>query len=277
MNNFQKMKINTVISRIAKRLHHSSKEGLVRDWYQSANYWQSPLRHNAAIWRAMVTARNPEAQQYGLQQLHTVNARYKTRAANSDLQAIYNHSLSVLLDKQWFDNAPSFYESDSDIEEIADTYMATLLDSCNDTKKRNFSLVSKWLHFCLPDTFPIYDQQVVSSIKAWSDVAHTHLPLTNLERLQYNIEHRHWVTHWQNPMWYLSILKFYRQLWDEIIRLELADDITRYASEIEEDMKLHKTNNKYTMTVASLMDTHLWLANGNMSKLASEQNRVRQI
>ena len=108
------------------------------------------------------------------------------------------------------------------------------------------------------------------SIKTWSDVEHSYLSMTDMERLQYNIEARHWVANWNHPGWYRAILQFYRLLWQEVIRLGLDDDMKQYASEIEAKLKSYPNASKATLTVSSLMDTHLWLASGNLSLLTTK-------
>lgn len=261
------MKKNNFLSQIALALYSSSENGAIKSYYEEAGYWQGPLRNDVSRWRESVLLQSEIAEDRGNKCLRTVNSRYKTRASIYDLSAIYDHALKTLLRKMWLQNAPCFYKSADVSGEIAEMYMEALLASCTQTRNRNFSLMSKWLHLSLPETFPIYDQRVVASIKTWSDMTHSHLSPNDMERLQYNTESKHWVSHWRDPRWYTAILKFYQLLWQEAVDLGITEDLTHFANEIEIELQSHIGASRAKLTVSSLIDTHLWLADGDTKKL----------
>jgi len=131
----------------------------------------------------------------------------------------------------------------------------------NKRSKRPYSLSTKFLHFAMPDTFAIFDDQAAQSIAMWRYFAFACEELaTEDEGIQFS---------WRvtavdkGGSGYRSILDFYWLLWSSV-----SDDVRREASRAAQVMQASMRERypeypRARFSVLDLVDKLLWKASGN--------------
>jgi hypothetical protein len=200
------------------------------------------------------------------QLLSEINAAYRTIQRRSDLPRLAEAWLGILQSA-----LPLPVGLDAIAEgqtSIATAYVAALKAALPlDVKGRPFSLCSKWCHTLFPNTFAIYDTHMARSVKAWSDLEFVKLRPMAPVRLQFDVEHRHWVQHWGDPGWYTGILRFYEKIWAAARQMDGADALVGAADTLRDMVGLLAGDAPVQITVLDLIDNLLWQADGDRSVL----------
>ena len=69
----------------------------------------------------------------------------------------------------WTNNPPKLLgAADEEVRVIAEVVKDALTLFMHRGDGRNYSLLSKWLHFCFPETFAIYDSRAAQSVETVS-------------------------------------------------------------------------------------------------------------
>lgn len=241
------------------------------------NYFTGP----EGIWRASAsqmgaslatqlrTASPQSLMSQSVSLLTTVNANFRTRQAIKDLPHIAQSSF-VELKHALVTGLPLVLgATDTDRASIAAAYMAALRQCIPPAViGRPFALLSKWLHILFPDVFAIYDKNAAKSIKAWSDQEYEHL--ADFQRLQFDINNRQWVVHWDDPVWYEGILLFYQKFWDCAQITGCHIQLQAAAQQLQLAVRSASGCSGAIVTVCDLIDCHLWRSNGNSAKLGTK-------
>lgn len=151
---------------------------------------------------------------------------------------------------------PSVLDSSpTDAERIANAVRRVLANMRDRGCRHEYSLSTKFLHFCFPDTVAIYDSQAARSIWMWSLFAF-YDAADQMRLQQFDLDTT------QNPTGggYGGILEFYRSVWgstspDDHQRAEAA------ATRISDGLQL--TVQATPVSVLGLLDKLLWFAKGN--------------
>jgi hypothetical protein len=149
--------------------------------------------------------------------------------------------------------------TDHEVEEIAGIVKETLELFTQHGDGRNYSLLSKWLHFCFPDTFAIYDSHAAHSIEVISRA----IPLTSAgvhstQFLQDTISNT-------SGGGYRGLLNFYRLFWDAAGGL--TRQIQRESHEIQSLLRQEAGCPSARVTPFTLVDMLLWMSNGSQEDL----------
>lgn len=239
--------------------------GTTAQYYTAEAWWQAPLRHRCAKLLTMIVTGSPAAQDEGVSLLQEVNGRYRTRQAQAALPGLYDDFHAIISKSAWLTSEPPLLlECDEkQVREIADTYLDILRLNAKRDNKRPFSLLTKWLHLCFPSTFVIYDRQAAQSVLTWSQHAFPFLPAHHAQRLQFDADNPHWVRHWDDPGWYVGLLRFYRLLWDRAQEAGLAGTLTDIQHHLEQRLRAVNGAPEARLTVLDVTDSLLWQASGD--------------
>ena len=138
--------------------------------------------------------------------------------------------------------------SDSEMDETTSIVPIVLREASAAGLDRPYSLVTKFLHFCFPDSFGIYDAQAANSIQTWNYFS---FALDDSVGLKFNS------THMSNPTGngYRAIMDFYRLCWEHATKEQLADlETAAQALALEIDAPV---------SPLYVIDNLIWNANGD--------------
>ncbi len=159
--------------------------------------------------------------------------------------------------------------SGDEAEETAEVLRETMDQLGEQGLKHPYSLTSKFLHFCLPQTYAIYDQQAVSSVQTWS--RHAFDKTSPADKRQSQFFRFNWLSD-TSATGYRWILAFYRFLWacstsDEQVHLKQA------AKALQEELSRQSDQDTAQVSVLDVIDKLLWLADGDPARLGLDEQQ----
>ena len=182
------------------------REDLVSSASSLARINERTLRNGFAALRSSAQRQDVSAEAHGL--LRDLNGLYRTRYSIEKIVSLSPLVYSAISDMDWWRHSPVRVSdaSDSTLLDNAAAVSAILRTSAQSGLDRPYSLMTKFLHFCFPDSFGIYDAQAASSIQTW---AYFSFPLSNDQWKQFA-----WGA-MTNPdaSGYSAILEFYSLCW----------------------------------------------------------------
>lgn len=145
-----------------------------------------------------------------LAQLKELNRCYRTRYSLDQLDWTSRIICDAICQKGWWQAPPRplLGCDDSTADLITGVPMQVLSRSTSTGNKRPYSLLTKFLFFCFPETFPIYDSWAAEAIQLWS-------------YLTFKKRDSEWELFRRDRMadssgsGYRGIIEFYRRLWAE--------------------------------------------------------------
>ena len=246
--------MTTRISRLCVEavLRGSDADGGITTYYQSQKSWEGRMRNQ---FRDLVTARASTGSfASAADLLRALNAFYRTRYPVAHLSVVASSVECAVRDVGWWDATPPSLlgATSAESEAIADVAQRSIADVNAATKTHPYSLTTKFLHFCFPETFPIYDAQAAASIHMWSYFAFEDRGST-WRRFSYG------ATTWTDASGYGGIVDFYRQFW------EAAGNESRDALRTSAERMSNEIGGR--VTVIDLVDKLVWMANGDPRRL----------
>lgn len=186
--------------------------------------------------------------------LRGINGFYNTRHSLEHVREFAGILLKAVKDAGWWSADPVMMLdcSDSDAESLAEFVCNTISNIHASGLPKPYSLLTKWLHFCFPDSFAIYDARISLSVQAWSYFTHK---LTDPSSGKF-LAAETWNT---DGSGYKGIIEFYRCCWQysnegQQSRLRAcAADLTELIGA--------------PVGVIDVLDKLLWLANGDPRKM----------
>lgn len=151
-----------------------------------------------------------------------LNGFYRTRYSITKLTSLVPIICDAISSRNWWKNDPPKVRDLSGSEfDMVSSIVPTILDEASKASlDRPYSLTTKFLHFCFPDSFGIYDAQAANSIQTWSYFSFSPDDSAG-SKFYYN--------QMSNPTGkgYCAIMDFYRLCWeyatnDQLIDLENA-------------------------------------------------------
>lgn len=151
-----------------------------------------------------------------------LNGYYRTRYSITKLASLVPIICDAISSRNWWKNGtPKVSDiSESDFD-IVSSIVPTILDEASKAGlDRPYSLTTKFLHFCFPESFGIYDAQAANSIQTWGYFSFsTDDPASS----------KFYCDQMSNPngQGYCAIIDFYRLCWklatdEQLIDLENA-------------------------------------------------------
>jgi hypothetical protein len=185
-----------------------------------------------------------------------LNGRYRTRYAAAEAPAVVEVILAEVADRGWWSgSAPPLFESGPDtVSEIA-ALVPLILRRLPKRAGRPFSLTTKFLHFCLPETFPIFDSQAAASIQAWSYD-------------EFSERGKGWQLFSTRSMCdpagqgYAGVVAFYHRFWSAASAQE-REQLSAGARGLEGTLRTISSTANARVTVLDMLDKTVWRANGD--------------
>jgi len=241
-----------------------AENGVVREYFAEQVRWEAALRQVFGDLASVLRGRG-DGEDAALSALRQLNGSYRTRFKSDHLPLLRDALLRVVRESDWLlTNPPRLLDGgDEQTRRIADVVPQVLTRTREFGTKRPYSLVSKFLHFCFPDTFVIFDSQAARSIQMWSIFA-----FDESAKEEKKAASRFNETELADSSGkrYFEILEFYRWIWTS----SHPDDralLESKASEMQEQMREATGQRGACVTAIDLIDKLLWLANGNPIRL----------
>lgn len=225
-----------------------------RNYFTQTN-WEGPLRQRFRQMRDNLRKDNcsDAIRKEAVEAFRSLNYNYRTRAPLRTAGLFIGTLLGELKEQKWLESDPPALLADTVHSASADLISAVVPAILTDFKakggRHDYSLLTKFLHFTYPETFPIYDAQVARSVQEWAYFSFR------------EGEERKWKEFSVGTIGnldgsgYRHLVEFYRQFWaaacpDDQVQLR------KIANEME-DIVGGK------VSVLDVLDKHLWIANGN--------------
>jgi len=211
------------MSRIVESvLEQTTEGGRVEGYFRSAGHWEGPVRRGLNEMMRGLEIGDPNALAEADWSLRHLNWGYRTRLPVGSVRLIARTALNMVERGGWLHRKPVALWgcSEGDVKTLAE-FVPEALDAIREAgvPGRPYSFVTKLLHFCFPESFPICDSRAASSIQMWSYAAY---PDGGQDRERFE---------WgrlADPSGdgYDGVVEFYRRFWDAASagqRSELAE------------------------------------------------------
>ncbi|MDO8589108.1 MAG: hypothetical protein Q7T82_18930 [Armatimonadota bacterium] len=235
--------VNAVIS-------ESRDGGIIHSYLSQQISWEGPMRKSFASLVADLASGSPQSITRVTERLQYLNGTYRTRYPVASMPCAVNVLVKLIGDMGWWRTSPPvlFGSSEIDSEQLANMIPGILDGIEKQGCKRPYSLLTKFLHFCFPDSFPIYDAQAASSIQMWSFLAFKNRDADwkQFRLLEMTDTSGHG---------YKSLVKFYNLFWST------TNDAQRTELVRSTNMLSHHIGGK--VSILDLVDKLLWLASGD--------------
>jgi len=241
--------------------------GLTRSYFEKEGVWEAATRQRFAEITAAVARDKAQAQYEAIELLKVLGNRYK--AIWPDTKITYPVFYSVVCQTidhwgWWARPSPMLYgSSDGEASVIAGVIRDALTLFVSRGDSRNYSLLTKWLHFSFPDTFAIYDGNAARSIQEAMSVLLGGEEKSGLDREQF-LADRIGNT---NGVGYIGLLNFYRLCWNAARSAGLEGDLKAAARENEELLRSEPRCGDGRESTVDVLDKLLWKANGQATLL----------
>jgi hypothetical protein len=240
---------------------------MTRSYFEKEKGWESPMRQRFSRIVGAIAADKNLAQGAAIDLLRELGSRYRAIWPETmiNYSTFYDCMWEAVDGRGWWTTHPPnlFGSTDRDAHAIAGVVEHALTLFTRRGDHRNYSLLTKWLHFCFPDTFAIYDSQAAMSI----EVAIRSVALAprhaNLDRDRFRRE-RIGDT---SGSGYLDLLNFYRLFWEAAGSAGLDADLRVVADEIERLLRGEPGCPDARVSPPDILDKLLWKANGAMTPL----------
>lgn len=245
----------------------ASPGGRTWDYFRDERHWEAPMR-SVFSWITPSIARDAEAARcHATVLLLTLGERYKAiwRDTRITFPVFYDAMYQNVDRRGWWSSAPPslFGSGPDEAAEIAEVVKDTLTAFQKGGDHRNYSLLTKWLHFCFPDTFAIYDSYAGTSIQAAMACIGAGQKPAPYDRRQFeSIRIAD-----SSGSGYVGLLNFYRLFWEEAVASGLDGDLLKTAAAAEEMVRAEPGGQAARVTPLDILDKLLWKAKGSVNEL----------
>jgi len=252
---------------IVATIKAAKEGGITRKYFEEARRWEACMRQSFFEVRRAIAREKNLAEHKATELLKELGKRYKAIWPDTKFTyPVFYSGVYEAIQKQdwWASNPPGLFGSTpKEAEAIGGVVREALVFFISRGSGRNFSLLSKWLQFCFPDTFAIYDSNAARSIEAVLKRVSLEPPWTNVDREQFQIE-RIGIT---NGAGYNGLLNFYRLFWDGVRSAGLQHDLQSAVSENESLLRSEPNCWDARVSGLDILDKLLWKANGSAELL----------
>ena len=221
--------------------------------------WEAEMRQGFAELRRRLANPTASLARLHLEMLMMVNAKYRTRFPSEQLSAASQAILKVIKGRNWPGRTPPTLLVDTSAAglEVTETVRRAIRAVHSACEKRPYSLTTKFLHFCYPDTFPIYDSRAAASVECWSYFAFGNSNPPHFRR---------WAMMETDGGGYKAIVSFYQSVWRSCPQGQQRK-ARKSVSDLEKRLsaRFHKADAE--ISVLDLIDKLIWKADGNPFKL----------
>lgn len=248
---------------LLRRVLSAAESGTVHDYFAKEQPWEASMRQQFGQ-LAQRLRRREQCQQDVLAMLRQLNALYGTRFKGENLPLVRDELLNILRTNEWLlADPPSLFEmADGRVDEVARIVPGVLQRTKAGGATRPYSLVTKFLHFCFPTTFAIFDSQAAKSIHMWAVFAFDE---DNIAESAFAAKFAVAVLSDTGGSGYQAVLGFYRTLWNAGSP-EQRTALGAQAAATEHVLR-DQISQTASVTTIDLIDKLLWQAAGNPLRL----------
>ncbi len=236
--------------------------GATHQYFADEGAREADMRERMAVLVEQLRAGNPEAAAHAAVMLRLVATVYKVQYFKTEYERPASDCILRIVGGLgwWKTGAPSLLGASEDVCRAVAQVVSSSLQAFQDLgARREFSLVTKFLHFSFPETFVIFDSQAAKSINQWASFAF---------RDEGSVPRQFDTKTMSDPSGkgYAVILSFYRRVWHVVSERDRADAMA-VAKEIETDLRGRFGMPRTRVEVVDLVDKLLWKADGNPIRL----------
>ena len=225
-------------------IKESAPGGRSYDYLQRQADWEGQMR---TAFAEMVASNDLELAE---ERLRYLNGKYMTRYPLEHIPLTAGCIWNELRSRRWDVEKPPYLfgcseEQKGKLSGLVPVILAAIAKA---DAPRPYSLTTKYLHFCFPESFPICDNQAAESIQMWGYMA---------------FDHRG--EEWQQFSWsrlvdtsgsgYRGVLEFYRRFW-QAASDEQRSQLTEHARHLSDVVGGN-------VSTLDLIDKLLWMASGD--------------
>lgn len=244
----------------AKAIDESTRNGgLVRDYFERSAGWEAKQRYSfkCLAERLVKPAEDVQAEAGELLTLLDNNYRGGGRYWRRQFPSLAGLIVREVRGSETLMSSPPdlLIISDAEAKEKVADFVRLMLDKSKEQGlPRLYSLVTKFLHFCFPNTFPIFDSQAAASIQMWSYFAFADGP---------EDARKDWTTAALSDFsrcGYHRVVRFYREWWQALTD-EQREAVVQCAEALQGILQ------GVYVSRLDLLDKFLWKAKGDPIKL----------
>jgi len=242
--------LNPTKSVLQKVIDECAQGGLVASYFDMQRAWEGRMRVSFDELVSSIRQRLPHAATRAEEMLRYLNGKYSTRYNLESIPFATLTILDVIEGHGWWNAAPpSILDCPDENAQSICNVVETILNQIEaDGHKRPYSLLTKYLHFCFPQSFPIFDAQSAASIQMWSYVAFQARGPEWSPFKFVNISH-------SSGSGYPGLVQFYRYLWGQATQAD-RQRLHMYSLELGKSLG-------GGISVLDLFDKLLWRASGD--------------
>jgi len=234
----------------------SSDSGLIRAYFSqsvAAGNWEGNQRQAFQRLRDMLRVDGGAAREEAVELLWRLRINYSvqffpTAGRDGFVQVV----LEALRARDWLSDEPPklLGGNEEALERMAELLPPALVRHKAIVGRRDYSLLTKYLHFLFPESYPIYDSQAAASIRMWA---------------YFEFRQHGGLDGWERFTWerladpsgngYADLMRFYVRLWSDA-SADQRSQLQQLAANTEELIGGR-------VTVLDLIDKLLWQANGH--------------
>lgn len=186
--------------------------------------------------------------------LRSVNGFYRTRYSLARLREMAQIVFDSVSSHGWWHIDPPdlLHCAKTEAEPVASFISKTLREISGSGLHHPYSLLTKWMHFCFPESFVIYDWQVASSVQTWSYFA---FPLEDDGSAEFAAAR----IAQPGGTGYRGLVSFYRLCW-QAASSDQQEALQTAAQQLSNAIDSH-------VSVIDVIDKALWNANGDPRKM----------
>ena len=186
--------------------------------------------------------------------LRSVNGFYRTRYSLARLREMAQIVFDSVSSHGWWHIDPPdlLHCAKTEAEPVASFISKTLREISGSGLHHPYSLLTKWMHFCFPESFVIYDWRVASSVQTWSYFA---FPLEEDGYAEFAAAR----IAQPDGTGYRGLVSFYRLCW-QAASSDQQEALQTAAQQLSNAIDSH-------VSVIDVIDKALWIANGDPRKM----------
>lgn len=171
----------------------------------------------------------------------------------------FYESINEMVKKRgWWNSEPPplFGSSEAEAKEIAAVVPGSLDLFKQQGDHLNYVLATKWLYFCFPDTFAIYDSYAAKTIDKVFPRLNFGPNASRLDTRQFQI----YSLREGRGRGYIGMVNFYRSFWSTACASGLDTRLTAVADEIQSLLRRQPGCDDARVSTLDILDKLLWIA-----------------
>ncbi len=250
--------------------------GTTRAYFEKERSWEAKIRQGFAEITGAIAANKAGAQPAAIDLLKEMGKRYRAIWSDTKIRypVFYDCMYQAVDRRGWWTSTPPrlLGAADEEVEAMGEALKDALTLFTQRGDGRNYSLLSKWLHFCFPDTFAIYDSHAAHSVETVSKKVSLRLARGGVQSTHLLRE----AISNTSGKGYLGLLNFYRLFWDAASSAGMTNDIQNESEKIQSLLREERGCESARVSPLTLLDMLLWMSNGSPQALELEQEESEQ-